>query len=108
MDDRGGPDRAITSGTTHVLAIYALPDCPGWSRATAIVAMILDAAIPGLDVRLIDLSRVEGPPPLAVIASPTWMLNGRRIALGNPDPDWLLAILSGRPEGAFVNGSSGA
>ncbi len=108
MEDRGGPDRAITSGTTHVLAIYALPSCPGWNRAAAIVEMVLDAAIAGLDVRLIDLSRVEGPPPLAVIASPTWILNGRRIALGNPDPDWLLAILSETPEGAFVNGNSGA
>jgi hypothetical protein len=108
MDDRGGPDRARTSGTTHVLAVYALPDCPGWIRAMTIAAQILDAGIPGVDVRLIDLSRVEGPPPPTVIASPTWILNGRRIALGNPDPDWLIALLGRLLEGVLTDGNSRA
>jgi hypothetical protein len=107
MDDRSSPDRVRTSGTTHVLAVYALPNCPGWIRATMIAVQILDAGVPGVDVRLIDLSRVEGPPP-TVIASPTSILDGRRIALGNPDPDWLIAFFGRLLEGDLTDGCSRA
>jgi hypothetical protein len=87
MDDRDCP------GAAHLLAVYATPGCPGWNRAQALAAIIQAAGIADLDVRVVDLSRADRAAPECVVASPTWVLDGRRIAFGNPEPEWLLARL---------------
>jgi RNA polymerase sigma-70 factor (ECF subfamily) len=48
---------------------------------------------PRLHVRVIDLDRAETNPPEAVVAVPTYLLDGRVIALGNPYPEELFARL---------------
>ena len=71
-----------------------MPHCPGWHCATALAMQAQAAGIAGVEIRLIDLLHPRTAVPESVIASPTWVLNGRRITLGNPDPDWLLARLA--------------
>jgi hypothetical protein len=93
MDDRESPGISWKPTVRHRLAVYALPHCPGWGRAEALAAAVRAAGISGLEVRLVDLSQPAQPVPECVVASPTWVLNGRRIAFGNPDPDWLLSWL---------------
>lgn len=87
MDDRDCPD------AEHLLAVYATPGCPGWNRAQALAAIIQAAGVADLEVRVVDLSRAGRALPECVVASPTWVLDGRRIAFGNPEPDWLLSRL---------------
>lgn len=85
------PDRS--QGTTRILEVYALPGCPGWRRALTLATMARLAAVPGVEVVVQNMSAPETRVPEAVVASPTWVLDGRRIALGNPDPEWLLKRL---------------
>jgi hypothetical protein len=93
MDDPEAPRDSQAGESCHLLEVYAMPDCPGWHRATALVAAASAAGIAGLAVRSVDLTQCAATVPESVIASPTWLLDGRRIALGNPDPAWLLAHL---------------
>lgn len=99
MDCRDGPDTRLDAGPSHRLVVYVMTGCPGWSRARQLASLITDAGIAGLDVTIIDLATITTPLPTSVIASPTWLLDGKRIALGNPDPDWLLAHLNALPTG---------
>jgi hypothetical protein len=87
MDDRD------CLGAARLLAVYATPGCPGWNRAHALAALIQAAGIADLEVRVVDLSRAGRAVPECVVASPTWVLDGRRVAFGNPEPDWLLSRL---------------
>lgn len=100
MDGRGCPEHAPSTGPTRALTVYGMPDCPGWRRATMLATLVENAGIPGVTVEIVDLACLTEPVPHAVIASPTWLLDGRRIALGNPDPAWLLALLGALAEGA--------
>lgn len=93
MDDQGRPGAEHASPAIHRLEVYAMPDCPGWSRAQMLAAIVRAAGISGLEVRIVDLTRAGIAVPEVVVASPTWVLDNRRIAFGNPDPDWLLARL---------------
>lgn len=93
MDERDCPGAAHCREAAHLLAVYATPGCPGWNRARALAALVQAAGIAELEVRVVDLSRAGRAAPECVVASPTWVLDGRRIAFGNPDPDWLLARL---------------
>lgn len=93
MDDWDRPGAAQSDEATHLLAVYATPGCPGWNQARMLAAMVETVAIAGLEVRVVDLSRADRPVPECVVASPTWVLDGRRIAFGNPEPSWLLSRL---------------
>lgn len=93
MDDPECPGAAQSTNAAHLLAVYAMPDCPGWGRAQALAAIARAAGISRLEVRVVDLSQAERAVPDCVVASPTWVLDDRRIAFGNPDPDWLLSRL---------------
>jgi hypothetical protein len=93
MEDRDCLGAAQCGEATHLLAVYAMPGCPGWNRAQALASLLQAADIADLEVRIVDLSRDRGAPE-CVVASPTWVLDGRRLAFGNPDADWLLARLS--------------
>jgi hypothetical protein len=94
MSDRARAEPTPDWETRHLLEVYAMPHCPGWHCATALAMRAQAAGIAGVEIRLVDLSRPGTAVPETVIASPTWVLDGRRIALGNPDPDWLLARLA--------------
>ncbi len=99
MDDPECPGAERTTTAAHLLAVYVLPDCPGWSRAQALAAITRAAGISNLEVRVFDLSLAGIVVPDCVVASPTWVLDNRRIGFGNPDPDWLLTRLGAVPGG---------
>lgn len=92
------PGRAHAEPTSdreraHLLEVYAMCGCPGWRRATDLATLARTTGIAGVQVRIVDLSHPGTVVPESVVASPTWLLDGHRIALGNPDADWLLARL---------------
>ncbi len=67
------------------LQVYIADDC--WSceetrRVVADVAVVL----PQLEVALVNLSEAGVGQPDAVFATPTYMMNGRILFLGNPTP----------------------
>ncbi len=97
MPDRAPAKHAPEREITHLLEVYVMPDCPGRQRATTLATLVRAAGIRGVKVRVVELSRPGTVVPECVVASPTWVLDGRRIAFGNPDPDWLLARLEALP-----------
>jgi hypothetical protein len=76
-----------------LLEIYVGPDCFGSEIARGMARDLANLAIPGVVVRLLDLSDplVERPP--SVFASPTYLVNQQLVSLGNPDPGWLRCYL---------------
>ena len=65
------------------LRIYVHGRC--WGCATARdLATQIGRIYPKLSVELIDLSDAEAEKPGEVFATPTYMLNGRIVSLGNP------------------------
>jgi len=78
-----------------LLDVVVKPGCPTCDEARRLVRCIADR-FPELSVRVIELDG-SAPPPEPVVATPTYLLDGRVIALGNPDVDELArAIRSGR------------
>ncbi len=69
------------------LEIYVDDHCFGCEEAVALGSKVADR-FPGIDVEVRQLNDEEGWPE-AVIAVPTYLLEGRVLSLGNPDPDWL-------------------
>jgi len=67
------------------LVIVVAPDCPQCDRARA----------PALRVELLDLADGRPVPP-RVVATPTYLLDGAVIALGNPHPEALVSRIMGR------------
>ena len=80
------------------LDVYVGSHCPNCEDALQL-ADEAAAQFPGIVVRVIDLDmdseswRLADRLPEGVVAVPTYVLNGRVIALGNPDPEELFARL---------------
>lgn len=70
------------------LEIVIAEECPGCAEARAI-AREMQARFPALAVDLIELDGTR-PVPSGVVATPTYLLNGRVISLGNPRRAWLV------------------
>jgi hypothetical protein len=78
----------------RTLDIYVTPECFGCERAREIAKEIRMSQMPGVEVRLIDLSDPESVQPASVFAVPTYLLNGQVLSLGNPELDWLCQQLT--------------
>lgn len=78
----------------RILEIYIAPDCFGCETARNLAGVVQSLARADLEVRLLDLSNPAVIRPDAVFAVPTYVLDGRVISLGNPEPEWLLAQLA--------------
>jgi hypothetical protein len=52
--------------------------------------------IPNLRVSVIDVGKARAAPPDNVVAVPTYLLDGRVVALGNPDRQKFLSDLARR------------
>lgn len=78
----------------RILEIYIAPDCFGCETARNLARAVQSLARADLEVRLLDLSNPAVIRPASVFAVPTYVLDGRVISLGNPEPDWLLAQLA--------------
>ena len=76
------------------LQIVVSPDCLGCDEA-ARIADEIGTRIPGLEVELVELGRGAEPPP-KVVATPTYLLDGDPIFLGNPRRSALLEALNRR------------
>lgn len=99
MSERDSAPHGDGGTGKHELLVYAMRHCPGWHAANGLATLVRLAGIARLEVRLVDLSEHADSVPDFVVASPTWTMDGRRLALGNPDPDWLLARVASLVEG---------
>ncbi len=67
------------------LEIYVVEGCIGCDRARQIAASVR-AAYPGITVDIVDLSATPAEAvPEQVMATPTYILDGLVISLGNPN-----------------------
>ena len=78
----------------HQLAIYIERNCMGCDYAKDL-AIEVQELFPRLEVRIFDLTRPNVKKPESVFAVPTYILDGRRIWLGNPDKGELFEKLRG-------------
>ena len=76
-----------------VLEVFVGPGCDASNRARDLFERMRQAAIPGLETRLTDLSSPAATRPRSIFAVPTYTLNGRVISLGNPTEDCLLDLI---------------
>ncbi len=74
------------------LEIYVVPGCASCIEARRIGQRVKQ--LPNMDVRVVEIGAGETPPD-AVVAVPTYLLDGQVISLGNPDPRALIARLAG-------------
>ncbi len=84
-------------GPVRVLEIFVIPGCIACQTAIELAERIHATNLPGVLVQLIDLSRPGTIRPTAVFAVPTYVLDGRVVSLGNPDPVWLSSQLRQAP-----------
>jgi hypothetical protein len=80
-------------GKRQRLQIVVERSCLGWETARRLAALVRASGPPGVEVDLIDLAESGAVRPAAVFAVPTYLLDGRVLSLGNPEPEWLLARL---------------
>jgi hypothetical protein len=72
------------------LVIYISSHCENCSEARRL-ADLAATRYPTLPVRVVDLDKEHAPPPDYIVAVPTYVMDGRVIALGNPDSEELMA-----------------
>lgn len=78
---------------TPLLQVYVAPGCAGCRIALKLVEALRHAR-PTQRVEIVDISDdPESPLPDGVIGTPTYLLDGRVISLGNPEYTTLLAEL---------------
>jgi len=78
----------------HILDIYVAPHCFGCDTARNLARTLIALELPHLEVRLVDLSDPEVIIPPTVFATPTYVLDGRVISLGNPEEEWLVQLVA--------------
>jgi alkyl hydroperoxide reductase subunit AhpF len=74
----------------RTLDIYIDQTCTGCVHAQNL-AEVVRQTLPQLEVRIFDLEHPNSKKPSSVFAVPTYMLNGKILALGNPDINDLVA-----------------
>ena len=74
------------------LRIYISEHCWGCQEARE-MAVHLRQTFPELAVDLIDLDKRDVQKPDEVFATPTYVLNGRVVSLGNPRPETLRELI---------------
>lgn len=91
-----------------VLTVYVSQHCFGCAEARRLAAAVAQA-VPELAVRVVDLDREPQARPAGLIAVPTFMLDGRAIALGNPrQQDLLRQVRALRPPADLDGERAGA
>ena len=77
-----------------VLEIYIDQACPGCTQARKLAASVQEA-IPGLEVRILDLTHPNITKPPSIFVVPTYVLDGATVSLGNPNFEELVAKIEG-------------
>lgn len=85
------------------LAIYVNRYCANCSYALEVAAYIR-IHFPQVEVRVIDLETTAEPPPDAVFATPTYLLDGRVWSLGNPSRQQIEAAFGAATPSAIKEG----
>lgn len=68
------------------LQIYVQEACASCARSRQLAAMIA-GEYSQIEVEIIEIESLSVDQwPDALFATPTWLLNGRRVCLGTPDP----------------------
>ena len=83
----------------RTLDVFVAADCAASATARRIAADVARAA-PDLAVQVVDVHAASACVPAAVVAVPTYVLDGRLIHLGNPSPAWRSDLLSRLEKGA--------
>lgn len=73
------------------LDVYVSRGCPNCRFARGL-AQRAAVAFPAIRVQILEMDEVVDPPEI-VFATPTYLLDGRLISLGNPDEGELFALL---------------
>jgi alkyl hydroperoxide reductase subunit AhpF len=76
----------------RTLEVYVSRHCPNCGDALRL-AEEAATRFPSVVVRVIDLERDAASPPEGVVAVPTYVFEGRVVALGNPEHEELFARL---------------
>ncbi|HKA50636.1 MAG TPA: hypothetical protein VKK19_13690 [Candidatus Dormibacteraeota bacterium] len=87
-------ERAVRLQARMVLQIVVTADCFGCDEASRLAAL-MRKEFPDLEVELHILT-AEDPVPPGVVATPTYLLDGRTISLGNPRPAVLVREVASR------------
>jgi predicted thioredoxin/glutaredoxin len=88
------------------LDIYIADHCENCQEALRLAA--LARATPGVEVRVINLDTSTDAVPARIVATPTYLLDGRVMSLGNPHPDDLLRVLGRAGRGHRLPGGEEA
>ncbi len=83
-----------------LLEVVVAPGCFGCDEARSIAAD-LQGRLPWLEVHLIELDGTR-PVPAGVFATPTYLLDGEVISLGNPRRETLIRDLARRGAGTTI------
>jgi predicted thioredoxin/glutaredoxin len=67
-----------------ILDIYIHQSCPGCAQAQKLASLVQES-LPGLEVRIFDLTHPNIKKPSSVFAVPTYILDGKTLSLGNPN-----------------------
>lgn len=86
------PARPEGPGRRPRLHVYVATHCPNCREARRLAEQAA-ARFPAANVRVINLDQDDAAPPEAVVAVPTYVLDGAVISLGNPAPEELFARL---------------
>ncbi|HET8627135.1 MAG TPA: nitrate/nitrite transporter NrtS [Thermomicrobiales bacterium] len=89
-----GRDEEGHAGRPARLTIVVAPECPACAEARA-VAREMQGRFPALVVEVLDLDDRRPTPP-RVVATPTYLLDGQVIALGNPGREALARRITDR------------
>jgi hypothetical protein len=74
------------------LRVFVAKHCWGCKEAREIASQ-MQQGYPELTVEVIDLDGVRVEKPEEVFATPTYLLNGRVVSLGNPRPERLRKMI---------------
>ncbi len=88
----GGMDMTGRGAHTLLLQVVVSRDCPTCEESRTI-ALEMRERFPLLQVDLIDLDAGH-PVPDGVVATPTYLLDGTVISLGNPRPEDLVKTIT--------------
>ena len=75
------------------LQVYVVSSCSICAEARRIARQMADR-FPDVDVQIVDLGQNNADKPGTVFATPTYVVDGRVVSLGNPRPEQMAAKLS--------------
>lgn len=76
------------------LTVLVAKHCAACERTPQVLESIT-ALVPGLIVTVIDVDESPIPDGITLIGTPTYLVGGRVVSLGNPDPQQLAITLKG-------------